>query len=1053
MKKPYPDVQQSPSYPKIEERILAFWKKEGIFEESLNAPQASTLKSPPKASEYVFYDGPPFANGLPHYGHLLTGFVKDAIPRYQTMRGKKVDRRFGWDCHGLPAEMESEKELGISGRQAIQEFGIDKFNEHCRKSVLRYTKEWERYVGRQARWVSFENDYKTMDLPYMESVIWAFSELWKKGLVYEGYRVMPYSWACETPLSNFEIRLDNAYRSRQDPAITVALNVASGDEGKPLKILIWTTTPWTLPSNLAVAVGEDIEYSVIESKGTRYILASLAVERYKKELPDAQIIRTLKGAELLKMRYEPLFPYFAGHKGAFGVLKGDFVTTEDGTGIVHMAPGFGEDDQRVCEANGIELVCPVDNAGKFTSEVSDFAGRQVQEANKDIIRLLKEKGALIRHDTIVHNYPHCWRTDTPLIYKAVSSWYVEVTKFRDRMVELNQQINWIPDHIKDGQFGKWLSNARDWSISRNRFWGTPIPIWRSDNPAYPRIDVYGSIADLEKDFGVKVTDLHRPYIDQLTRPNPDDPTGKSTMRRVEEVFDCWFESGSMPFAQIHYPFENKQWFEGHFPADFIVEYIAQTRGWFYTLMVLSTALFDRPPFLNCMCHGVVLDEQGQKLSKRLRNYPDPEEVFSKIGADALRWFLVGSPILRGLDLNIDKEGKSITEIVRTVVNPLWNAFYFFTLYANTDGIKAQVSTASKQLLDRYILGKAGKLIESCENAYESYDLASVCQNILSFIDALNNWYIRRSRDRFWKSERDQDKSDAYNTLYTVLTTLCKVAAPVLPLITEEIFTTLTGEKSVHLAPWPNVGDFPAEASLVTEMDLVRDVCSAGLAIREANNLRTRLPLSSVTIAGEGLDCLQPHTALIKEELNVKSVVFATNPEEFAKFELSVNARALGPRLGETMKAVITAAKSGRWERTKSGTVSVEGIELLAGEFTLRLVSKEGFASEALPKRNGVVVLDSVVTPELEEEGIARDLVRLVQQARKDAGLHVADRISLNVTVPQELQPVIDRHKDYVSEQTLSGSIEVIASTTQVTSTKDEWKLKGKAINISLTKVA
>jgi isoleucyl-tRNA synthetase len=1026
MKSPYPAIPAQVSYPALERKTLEFWQENKIFERSIETPAGKTAQA---KSEYVFFDGPPFANGLPHYGHLLTGYVKDTIPRYQTMQGKKVDRRFGWDCHGLPAEMESEKELKVSGRQAIQEFGIDNFNENCRKSVLKYASEWERYVHRQGRWVSFEHDYKTMDLSYMESVIWAFSELYKKELIYEGYRVMPYSWACETPLSNFEIRMDNSYRSRQDPAITVGYDLTQKDtDGVQTKILIWTTTPWTLPSNLAVAVGDEVEYTKIEKNGTRYILATAALARYKKEFEDYTVVQTYLGKDLVGMTYNPPFHYFQNHPNAFRVILGDFVTTEDGTGIVHMAPGFGEDDQRVCEANNIELVCPVDNAGKFTIEVSDFAGRQVQEANKDIIRNIKDRGLLIKQDTIEHNYPHCWRTDTPLIYKAVSSWYVRVTDFKDRMVELNQQINWIPDHIKDGQFGKWLANARDWSISRNRFWGTPIPVWKSDDPRYPRTDVYSSIDQIEKDFGVKVPDLHRPYIDQLTRPNPDDPTGKSTMRRVEEVFDCWFESGSMPYAQVHYPFENKDWFENHFPADFIVEYVAQTRGWFYTLMVLSTALFDRPPFLNCMCHGVVLDEKGEKLSKRLRNYPDPEEVFEKIGSDPLRWFLISSPILRGGDLNIDKDGKGISEIVRTVINPIWNAFYFFTLYANTDGIKGTISCASQALLDRYILGKLHALVAETTKQYEAYDLAAACHAILQFIDALNNWYIRRSRDRFWKADKDQDKTDAYNTLYTVLVTLCRVAAPVLPMLTEEIYRTLTGEESVHLTSFPKAADFPNETELASTMDSVRAVCSAGLSLREAHNLRTRLPLSKITVAGNGLDKIAPYDALIKDELNVKAVEFATDFSAFASYQLALNARAIGPRLGEKMKTLLAAAKAGQWSFTKDGTVTVEGEILLESEYTLRLISKDGIAAISLADRSGVVVLDTTVTPELASEGLARDFVRGVQQLRKEKGFHVADHIEVTVVAPEHIKSSLTTHQKYIEEQVLAKKFSFVSDT-------------------------
>ena len=553
--------------------MLEKWKSDDSFRTSIE------IRSPD--TEYVFYDGPPFANGLPHHGHLLSGYVKDVVPRYQTMRGRRVDRRFGWDCHGLPAEMEAEKELGVAGRAAITEYGIAQFNAHCRESVLRYTHEWEETVTRQARWVDFENDYKTMDLPYMESVMWAFKQLYDKGLIYEAYKVMPYSWGAETPLSNFEIRLDDATRPRQDPAITVAFDLTpeAGDPG-PMKMLAWTTTPWTLPSNLALAVGPEIDYAILEEDGIHYVIGAEVVGDYEDQLGGATPRGTVRGSELVGRTYEPLFPYFEDRTDAFRVLSADFIDTSEGTGIVHMAPGFGEDDQVVSEANGIPIgrVVPVDDQGRFTDDVVEWAGENVFDANPDIIRYLKDQGRVVRHDTYEHNYPHCWRTDTPIIYKAIASWYVEVTAIRERLVELNQQINWVPAHVKDGRFGTWLEGARDWSISRNRFWGSPIPVWRSDDPDHPRIDVYGSLDEIERDFGVRPDDLHRPFIDDITRPNPDDPTGKSTMRRVPEVLDCWFESGSMPFAQVHYPFENAEWFAEHFPADFIVEYINQTRA-------------------------------------------------------------------------------------------------------------------------------------------------------------------------------------------------------------------------------------------------------------------------------------------------------------------------------------------------------------------------------------------------------------------------------------------------------------------------------------------
>lgn len=1045
--KSYPDVSPQASFPKIEESILQYWKQEKIFEESVNSRPSGDKG----ANEFVFYDGPPFANGLPHHGHLLTGYVKDIIPRYQTMRGKRVERRFGWDCHGLPAEMLAEKELNISGQQQIQEFGIDKFNAHCRNSVQQYTQEWESYVTRQARWVDFKNDYKTMDLPYMESVMWAFKRLWDKGLIYEGYRVMPYSWACETPLSNFEIRLDNSYRPRQDPAITVAFSLLKQpSDPTPMKLLVWTTTPWTLPSNLAVAVGADIDYALMEENGTRYVIGAAVLKKYEPQLKNAKQVGNIKGKDLLGRQYEPLFPYFRSQANAFRVLNGDFVSTDEGTGIVHLAPGFGEDDQRVCDANGIDTVCPVDNAGRFTAEISEFQGQNVLEANKDVIRTLKDRGVVLLHETYTHNYPHCWRTDTPLIYKAVSSWYVRVTDFKDRMVELNKSINWIPSHIRDGSFGKWLENARDWSISRNRFWGAPIPVWKSDNPAFPRLDCYGSLDELEKDFGVRPKDLHRPYIDQLTRPNPDDPSGKSTMRRVDVVFDCWFESGSMPYAQVHYPFENKDWFEHHFPADFIVEYIAQTRGWFYTMMVLATALFDKPPFKNCICHGVVLDSNGQKLSKRLRNYISPEEVANTMGLDALRWFMVSSPILKGLDLQIDQEGKSIAETVRAVLNPIWNAYYFFTLYANSDGIKAKFSTKSDVLLDRYILCKAHELVEQVTQAFDRYEIAEACQTINSFLVAFNNWYIRRSRERFWKTEKDQDKSAAYDTLYSVLVTICKVCAPLLPMLSEEIYRGLTNERSLHLTEWPRLEAYPKDSDLVKNMDRVRDVCSAGLGIRETHELRTRLPLNSVTIAGKDSARLAPYSALIRDELNVKEVLFSEQIENFATFQLHVHARELGPRLGQSMKDVISASKSGAWKINSTGSVEVAGHQLNPGEYTLRLNPKEGIASQALPKNDAVVVLDINVTKDLEEEGIARDLVRLVQQARKEAGLHIADHIKLALELPSTLSSVIEKHRDYISDQTLTKSLVYEAANGKMFF--QEQTLNGQKIKLGLSKL-
>ncbi|MEI6730021.1 MAG: isoleucine--tRNA ligase, partial [Pseudomonadota bacterium] len=988
---------------------------------------------------------------------LLTGYVKDLFARYQTMQGKRVERRFGWDCHGLPAEMGAEKDLGISGRHAIVKYGIDKFNAYCRSSVMKYTSEWEYYVTRQARFVDFKNDYKTMDKGYMESVIWAFKQLYDKGLAYEAYRVMPYSWAAETPLSNFETRLDNSYRDRVDKAITVAFELKDKSKDAPKAekyyILAWTTTPWTLPSNLALAVNKDFDYSLKMLDGNCYIYSSqssLAIGRTRqmiagKELDTDRFQCTIatepqiKGSELLGLTYNPLFPYFADNANSFRILDGsDFVTAGDGTGIVHLAPGFGEEDQRVCEANGIELVCPVDHAGRFTDAIYDLEGFSLKglnvieenvenfkfgEANERIIERLKQQGRLIKQEQITHNYPHCWRTDKPLIYKAVPSWYIEVTKFRGRMVELNQQINWIPEHIKDGLFGKWLENARDWSISRNRFWGTPIPVWKS---ASGKIKVFGSIAELEAASGKKIDDLHRPYIDEIVIIENGEE-----YKRVEDVFDCWFESGSMPYAQLHYPFENKEKFEKNFPADFIVEYTAQTRGWFYTLMILGTALFDKPPFKNCICHGVVLDDKGQKLSKRLNNFADPKDIFENYGADALRWFMVSSPVMRGQELYIDKEGKFIRDVVRLAIKPIWNAYNFFCLYANADGIKAEFSIESTDIMDRYILAKCRQTLRKVSESLDSYDTPLACEAITQFFETLNNWYIRRSKERFWKSEHDADKLSAYNTLYTVLNIMCRAVAPLLPLTLEEIYRGLGNSESVHLADYPNLNALPDYKDLIALMDEVRDICNAAHAIRNRVNIRIRHPLNEIKIIGSaakdvGVETNAVLLEIIKDEINVKNVSGQgdKNIADFADYKLQINFPVLGKRLPEKIKQIIPAAKKGCWKQVKGGKVEIAGELLQAGEFSILLEAKPEYKNTTQPLSNNdaLVILDTTITPELEQEGYARDLVRLIQQARKDAALQVTDRINLHLRVSEHLAATITAFADYIGEQVLAANL-------------------------------
>ncbi|MEL6890914.1 MAG: isoleucine--tRNA ligase, partial [Actinomycetota bacterium] len=983
-----------------------------------------------------FYDGPPFANGLPHYGHLLTGYVKDAVPRYQTMKGRRVERRFGWDCHGLPAEVKAEQELGISGHPEITKFGIDHFNEECRRSVLQFTDEWRAYVTRQARWVDFENDYKTLDTSYMESVMWAFKTLFDKGLIYEGFRVLAYCWRCETPLSNTETRMDDTYRDRQDPALTVAFRLEDGR-----KLLAWTTTPWTLPSNLALAVGPDIEYDEVELAGETFVIASALRANYDAELGEGTVVGTVTGAELVGLRYTPLFDFLAdvevhGTSNAFQVIGADFVSVEDGTGIVHMAPGFGEDDQNACNAVGIPTLCPMDEHGRYTSEIRDWAGMHVFDANPEVIRALKARGplgdpsgnaAVVRHATYDHSYPHCWRCAEPLVYRAISSWFVEVTKFRERMVELNEQITWQPAHIKEGSFGKWIENARDWSISRNRFWGSPIPVWKSDNPDFPRMDVYGSIEELERDFGVEVDDLHRPMVDDLARPNPDDPTGGSMMRRVPEVLDCWFESGSMPFAQVHYPFENADWFEHHYPGDFIVEYIGQTRGWFYTLHVLATALFDRPAFSTCLSHGIVLGDDGQKMSKSLDNYPDPVAMFDSHGADAMRWHLLSSPILRGSDGMVTEAG--MRETVRQVLLPLWNSWYFLTLYANAADRTGTIRTDSTNVLDRYVLAKTRDLVAAMTESMDAYDLFAACQQVRDYLDVLTNWYVRRSRARFWEGD-----GDAIDTLHTVLSVFSRLTAPLLPLISESIHAGLSSDEgeSVHLADWPTVEELPADIELVASMDLARDVCSSTLSVRKAHQRRVRLPLSTLTVASPDADRLAAFSDLIADEVNVKAVELTADVASVAHDELKLVPAKLGPRLGKDVQTVIKAHKAGDWEVLEGAdgrSVTVGGVALEEGEYSLEQVAGEDQASTGLTSHAGVIALDIDVTDELEVEGRARDLIRLIQQARRDAELHVSDRIALTVQAGAAWLDALDAHRDLVAGETLATSVHVVAAET------------------------
>ncbi len=1017
----YPRVDMtggSQRFSDMEQQVLRYWDIDQTFQASCDNRETSP--------EYVFYDGPPFANGLPHYGHLLTGYVKDIIPRYKTMRGYKVARVFGWDCHGLPAELEAEKQLGIKDKGQIEAMGLEKFNEYCAQSVLQYTEEWKAYVTRQARWVDFDNGYKTMDLDFMESVMWAFKTLYDNGLIYQGFRVLPYSWAEHTPLSNQETRLDDSYKMRQDPAVTVTMPLVDAP-GHPLgaalagvNALIWTTTPWTLPSNLAIAVNPNVTYAVVRTAdGERYLLADNLVAGYAKEFGDYEIEHTYVGQELAGLGYQPPYEFFLDEPNAFRILVADYVTTEDGTGVVHQAPAFGEDDMLTCQQAGIGVVIPVDMDGKFTSLVPPYAGMLVFDANKDIIRDLKAAGRILRHQTIEHSYPHSWRSGQPLIYMALPSWFVAVTKFRDRMVELNHDlIEWMPEHIRDGQFGKWLEGARDWNISRNRYWGSPIPVWVSDSEEYPRVDVYGSLDELERDFGVLPASLHRPYIDELTRPNPDDPTGKSTMRRVPEVLDCWFESGSMPFAQKHYPFENKEWFDDHSPADFIVEYSGQSRGWFYTLHVLATVLFDRPAFKKVVAHGIVLGDDGLKMSKSKGNYPNVNEVFDRDGSDAMRWFLMSSPILRGGNLIVTEQG--IREGVRQALLPMWNAYSFLKLYSATP---ARIATDSTDILDRYILAKLHNLVAGVTDALDDTDIARACDEVRWFCDVLTNWYVRRSRQRFW--EGDEAHPEAFNTLYTVLEALTRVTAPLLPMLSEVIWRGLTGERSVHLADFPVADDFPADNDLVTAMDSMRGVCSATNSIRKAHKLRNRLPLPKLTVAMADSQQLATFADIIRSEVNVKELSLTDDVDSIGTFEVVVNAKIAGPRLGKDVQKAIKAVKAGNYERTDHGTVIADGVELQPDEFTERLVAADPTATAQIDGVDGLVLLDAHVTEELEAEGWAADVIRGLQDARKLMDLEVSDRITVTLGVPAEKEQWALRHADTIAGEVLATSLDII----------------------------
>ncbi|MGA2975133.1 MAG: isoleucine--tRNA ligase [Spirochaetia bacterium] len=1012
----YKPVDAKASFPLLEESVLAFWRENRIFEKSLSQREG--------AEEFVFYDGPPFATGKPHYGHFIPSTVKDVIPRYQTMKGMKVDRRFGWDCHGLPVEYEMEKELGISGKKQIEEYGVARFNEACRSIVLRYTQEWRKVITRLGRWVDFDHDYKTMDPDYMESIWWVISELWKKGLMYEGYYILPYCPRCSTALSNMELNL-GGYSDVSDPAITVKFAV---DGHARTFFLAWTTTPWTLPSNLGLALGADISYVKVKDGEEFYILAEERLSAYYKAATEYEIVARYTGKDLAGWTYEPLLPFFSHlkDKAGFRTWNGDFVTTEEGTGIVHIAPGFGEDDYNLLKGTGVPVVCPVDEEARFTSEVSDWAGQFVKDADTSIIRRLKDQGSLVRHESYTHSYPHCWRCKSPLVYRAVSEWFVSVEKIKARMLAANDAIYWMPGHIKTGRFGKWLEGARDWAISRNRYWGNPIPVWRCDS--CKALDCMSSRAELEKKSGSKTVDLHKHFIDGITYPC----SCGGTMRRVSEVLDCWFESGAMPYGQNHYPFENRAHFDAHFPADFISESIDQTRGWFYTLVVLGAALFDKPAFRNVIVSGLILDSEGKKMSKSARNYADPMEVIATYGADAMRLFLLDSAVLKAEDLRFSESG--VKEVVKNVIIPLWNSYSFFVTYANVDGMTPTAAPESpSNPLDRWLLSETERMVLQVTEQLEAYDLQRAAEVFISFIDLLNNWYIRRSRRRFWRSGSDADKQEAYQSLHAALMKLILCAAPFIPFITEEIYSNLKTPslpESIHLCGFPVYDESRRDLPLERRMKVTMKTVRMGRSLRTDYGLKIRQPLQAlhvVTRDPEEKGILAEMEELIKDELNVKAVIFRENEDELVEYRAKANFRVLGRQLGKDMKAA--AARIGALSLADiHSLLAGKGVEVALGDrlFTLPL---DGVEIQRIEKENLKVInegsltvaLDPALTPALIEEGLVRDLVRGIQNLRKDKGLEVTDRIQLSLSGADAVRAAAERHREHLLSETLAVS--------------------------------
>jgi isoleucyl-tRNA synthetase len=1014
-KKPFSPVKSDVQLPKQEEEILSFWDQNQIF--------AETLERTKNNPHFSFYDGPPFATGLPHYGHIMAGVLKDIVPRYWTMNGYHVPRRFGWDCHGLPVEYEINKTLKLDSRKQILEMGIDQYNAACRGIVKRYSEEWKKTVRRVGRWVDMDNAYFTMDISFMQSVWWVFKELWKKGLIYEGYKVVPYSVGISTPLSNFEANLN--YKEVQDPAITVAFRLTNQPQSF---ILAWTTTPWTLPSNLALAIGREIDYVRVRETSTQktYILAEKLLQNYFKN-PDTELdsIEPMKAQDILGLRYEPLFPFFQNRRtdGAFQLIYADHVTTESGTGVVHMAPAFGEEDFYACEKAKIPLVNPVDDDGMFTAEVPPYQGRRVKEADKDIIADLKKLGLLFKQETLLHSYPFCWRTDSPLIYRAVSSWFVAVEKIKDEMILNNKATHWVPEHLRDGRFGKWLENARDWAISRNRFWGTPIPVWK--NPEGEMICVE-SREELEKLSGQKIDDLHIDRIDSITLPSP---TGKSPLRRVDGVLDCWFESGSMPYAQAGYPRDQSRAdFMRGFPADFIAEGLDQTRGWFYTLMVIGTALFDQAPFKNVIVNGLILAEDGKKMSKSLRNYPDPMGILDKHGADALRLYLIDSPVVKAQELRFS-EG-DVKDIVRRILLRWWNSYSFFVNYANIDHFEPQGDFAkSPNILDQWLISRLQSLIQNTQTEMAQYRLYNVVPGLVRFIEELTNTYIRFNRSHFWQEAMPEDKRLAYETLYEALMKLSQIMAPFAPFLAEATYQNLSqvktdAQKSVHLESFPKANPAWIRPELEEAVQVMEALVLLGRHYREKISVKAKIPLRSMKIIHRNvqvLSNLKKFEPYFKEELNIQEVHYLSNEDDFVQISAKAQFATLGPKLGTKMKTVagaiqkLSANEIIQLEQGK--TLQIEGETISLSDLEIRRTAKKEHPQLAVHQLVSIDI-DPTVTAAQEEEGLAREIIRKIQAARKTADFNLDDRIEIQFYAQNALETSARVHQARIQRETL-----------------------------------